>query len=254
MKIVVCVKSVPDSETKPKPADAGFALANADTKYIVNPYDEFALELALQVKEKNDGSTVHVVSLCPADRDPTAEIRKGALAIGCDDATILKDASGSRDTFGEAKVLADHIKGVGDVDLVLFGKLWIDDDTHAVGQMVATLLDLPCATAIESFEMDGTTATVSRGIEGGSEVIKLALPAVLTTDKGLNQPRYANLKGIMAAKKKPVNTADAAEVAATVTTNKLETPPARPDGKIVGDGADAVPELVKLLRDEAKVL
>lgn len=250
MKIFACLKIVPDSSQKPKPNAAGTGLDEADLKFVVNPYDEFAVEQAVLIKEAVAGTTVTLV--CMTEKDAQKEIR-ALLATGADDAVVLKETTPGRDALGAAKALAAYFKSQS-FDIIFFGKQGIDNDQHATGQMVATLLDVPCVTAIDSWNLDGQTATVSRAIEGGKEEVQVKLPAVFTTDKGLNKPRLAKLKDIMAAKKKPIADAAAEAIAPVVTQVKLETPPARSAGKILGEGPDAVPALVKALRDEAKVL
>ncbi|MGH7671782.1 MAG: electron transfer flavoprotein subunit beta/FixA family protein, partial [Gemmatimonadales bacterium] len=144
----------------------------------------------------------------------------------------------------------------GGWDLILFGKMAIDDYNHQVGPMVAELLGLPCVTAVAHLEIDGTTGIAEREIEGGIEVVEFPLPAVLTADKGLNEPRYPALKGIMAAKKKAleVKPVQLAMAGGGIEVLALTPPPERKEGKIVGEGPDAIPELVRLLREEAKVL
>ncbi|MGE0432677.1 MAG: electron transfer flavoprotein subunit beta/FixA family protein, partial [Planctomycetota bacterium] len=192
MKIIVCTKVVPDSETRPKPDAAGTGLDTSDVKWIVNPYDEYAIEQAVQLKEA--GKAEHLLLLCLSATDVQKELRT-ALARGADAARILR-VPADADNFAAAKALADDLKGQ-DFGLLFFGKEAIDDQQSAIGPMVATLLDLPCVTAIDQFALEGDTATVRRGIEGGAETVKVTLPAVFTTDKGLNEPRFTNLKGIM---------------------------------------------------------
>jgi electron transfer flavoprotein beta subunit len=140
------------------------------------------------------------------------------------------------------------------LDLILFGKLAIDDYNHQVGPMVAELLNLPCVTAVSRLELGAGSGVAEREIEGGVEVCEFPLPAVLTVDKGLNEPRYPSLKGIMAAKRKPLEVRPVACASSGVELLELALPPARQPGRIVGEGPGAVPELVRLLREEAKVL
>ena len=249
MKMIVCTRVVPDSETRPKPDAAGKSLDTSDVKWVVNPYDEYAIEQAVQLKEA--GKAEHLLLVCLATSDVQKELRT-ALARGADAAQVLK-VPAEVDSFAAAKALADHLKGQ-DFQLLFFGKEAIDDQQGAIGPMVATLLDLPCVTAIDQFALDGDTATVRRGIEGGAETIKVQLPAVFTADKGLNEPRFTNLKGIMAAKKKPLEDIATTPADSTVAPAKFELPAPRKEGRIIGEGAGAVDELVKLLRDEAKVI
>jgi electron transfer flavoprotein beta subunit len=174
--------------------------------------------------------------------------------MGVDKGALLQVEGGGTDPLAVARALAAELKG-GGYDLILFGKMAIDDYHQAVGPMTAELLDLPCVTAVAKLEIAGTAGTAEREIEGGVEVVTFPLPAVLTTDKGLNEPRYPALKGIMAAKKKPLDV----KPVQLASSGGLEVlgmmlPPERKEGKIVGEGAAAVPELVRLLREEAKVL
>ena len=248
MKMFVCLKVVPDSETRPKPDGDGRQLDTGDVKWVVNPYDDYAIEQAVQLKEA-DGGELQLVVL--ADRDVTKAVHS-ALARGADSAHTLK-VSGDQDSLSIAKALAAYLK-TQEYDAVFFGKEAIDDQQGAVGPMVATLLDVPCVTAIDGFTKDGTTVTATRGIEGAVETVKVNLPAVFTTDKGLNEPRFANLKGIMKAKKMPQDTVDTSTDAASAVPSGFALPEARKEGRIVGEGADAVDDLLKALRDEAKVL
>ncbi len=250
MKIAVCIKRVPDTETRIRIGGDGASIDEGGVKFIVNPYDEFAIEEALQRREKAGGGEVVVIALGP---DAAQETIRGALAMGADRGVLLKADRIPADALAVAKALAAELKD-GDWDLVLFGKMAVDDYNHGVGPMVAELLGLPCVTAISKLELEGTKGVAEREIESGVEVVELSLPAVLTAEKGLNTPRYPALKGIMAAKKKPIETRPAALGEARVTVTTLGPPPDRKAGRIVGEGPDAVPELVRLLRTEAKVL
>lgn len=250
MKVAVCIKRVPDTETRIRIAADGVSADEAGVKFILNPYDEFAVEEALQRKEKAGAGEVVVIALGP---DAAQETMRTALAMGADRGVLLKADAVPADVLLVAKALAAELEG-GGYDLVLFGKIAADDYNQAVGPMTAELLDLPCVTAVSKLELEGGKGVAHREIEGGVEVVEFALPAVLTADKGLNTPRYPALKGIMAAKKKPVEVKPVAFAAPRLRVAALEMPPARKEGRIVGEGPDAVPELVRLLREEAKVL
>jgi electron transfer flavoprotein beta subunit len=175
--------------------------------------------------------------------------------MGADRGVLLQAAGLLPDGLDTAKALAAELKA-GGFDLILFGKMAIDDYNHQVGPMVAELLDLPCVTTVAHLEIAGPAGTAEREIEGGVEVVEFPLPAVLTTDKGLNEPRYPALKGIMAAKKKPLEVKPIAPGPGpgALEVLSLSLPPERQAGKIVGEGSAAVPGLVRLLREEAKVL
>jgi electron transfer flavoprotein beta subunit len=250
MKIAVCIKRVPDSETRVKIGADGKSLDEAGVKFILNPYDEFAVEEGLRRKEKAGTGEVAVFCLGPAAAQETI---RTALAMGADRGVLLQTDTVPADGFVTAQALAAALKP-GAWDLILFGKMAIDDYNQQVGPMVAELLGLPCVTAVAHLEIDGAKGIAEREIEGGVEVVLFPLPAVITADKGLNEPRYPALKGIMAAKKKPLEVKPVQLAAGGVEVVALMPPPERQAGKIVGEGAAAVPELVRLLREEAKVL
>ena len=250
MKIAVCIKRVPDSETRVKIASNGKSLDEAGVKFVLNPYDEFAVEEALQRKEKAGTGEVAVFCLGPAAAQETI---RTALAMGADRGVLLQTDAVPADGFVTAQALAAELK-LGSWDLILFGKMAIDDYNQQVGPMVAELLGLPCVTTVAHLEIDGAKGVAEREIEGGIEVVEFPLPAVLTADKGLNEPRYPALKGIMAAKKKPLEVKPVQLGAGGIDVVALTPPPERKEGKIVGEGPGAVPELVRLLREEAKVL
>src|SRR6059036_3387066 len=251
MKIAVCIKRVPDSETRVKIAPDGMSLDEAGVKFILNPYDEFAVEEALRRKEKAGAGEVVIVCLGPAAAQETI---RSALAMGADRGVLLQTDRIPADGLETAKALAAELKD-GGWDLILFGKMAIDDYNHQVGPMVAELLGLPCVTCVAHLDLAAGKGTAEREIEGGLEVVEFPLPAVLTADKGLNEPRYPALKGIMAAKKKPLDVKPATLGAGgrPLEILALTPPPDRKKGKIVGEGPAAVPELVRLLREAAKV-
>jgi electron transfer flavoprotein beta subunit len=250
VKIAVCIKRVPDTETRIRIAADGVSVDESGVKFILNPYDEFAVEEALQRKEQGGRGEVVVVALGP---EAAQETIRSALAMGADRGVLLKAEAVPADSLAVAQALAAELKD-GGWDLILFGKVAADDTAQAVGPMTAELLGLPCVTAVAKLEIDGGKGTARREIEGGVEVVTFVLPAALTCDKGLNTPRYPALKGIMAAKKKPIEVKPVTFAAPRLRVAALEFPPARKEGRIVGAGADAVPELVRLLREEAKVL
>ena len=249
MKIAVCVKRVPDTETRVRIGADGKAIDESGVKFVLNPYDEFAVEEALRLKEAHGGDVV-VISL---GGDAAQETIRTALAMGADRGMLLKTDVRSIDPLPAARVLAGALRD-GGFDLVLCGKLAIDDYSHAVGTMLGELLDLPSVSAVVSLEIADGKGTAEREIEGGVEVVEFPLPAVLTTDKGLNEPRYPALKGIMMAKKKPLEVKDVSPEAGGLDLVELALPPERQDGRIVGEGPDAVPALIEALQTEAKVL
>lgn len=249
MKIAVCLKRVPDTTTKIVIGGDGKSIDEAGIKFVPNPFDEYAVEEALALKEKAGAGETVVYSL---GGDSSQETIRTALAMGIDRGVLLK-SEGSADGLVVARALADAMEGEG-FDLILFGKLAVDDYNHQVGPMTAELLGLPCVTTVVHLEVADGVITAEREIEGGVEVSTCRLPAVLTCDKGLNEPRLPKLKGIMAAKKKPLDVKPVELAAASIEVLGLELPPPRSEGRIVGEGPDAVPELIRLLRNEAKVL
>ncbi|MCK6438987.1 MAG: electron transfer flavoprotein subunit beta/FixA family protein [Planctomycetes bacterium] len=247
MKIVVLVKRVPDTETKVKVA--GKSLDPAGVNYILNPYDEFAIEEAILLKEKHGGETI-VMSV--GNKDCTKEIRT-ALAMGVDAGVLLEAETNFCDAWSLAGAIAKKLADMKP-DLVLLGKQAVDDDNTALGQYLAEKLGLPCVTVAVALEINGTKATAERQIEGGREKVEFSLPAVVTCQKGLNTPRYASMKGIMMAKKKTVEEVAVKLDAPKTRIASMELPPPRPEGRIVGEGPDAVPALITALRSEAKVI
>jgi electron transfer flavoprotein beta subunit len=250
VKIAVCIKRVPDMETRFKIAADGTSVDQAGLKFDMSDFDGYAVEVALRLKEKEGQGDVTVISLGPAVVQET--LRK-ALSMGADRAIQLEAESVPFDGLAIAKALAAELKD-GGFDLILFGRMAIDSSNQSVGPMTAVLLDLPCVTAASSLEIEGGRATARRELEGGAEIFEFPLPAVISIDEGIARPRLPSLKGIMGAKKKPleVKAAQLGDVHLTVT--KMELPPERTGGRIIGEGPDAVAELVRLLRTEAKVL
>jgi electron transfer flavoprotein beta subunit len=248
LNTIVCIKRVPDSATRVRVGSNGTGLDPAGVKFVLNPYDEHALEEAFQLRERGHG-TVTAIALGPPE---AAETLRTALAMGADEAVLIR-SEGSHDGLAVARALADEVRD-RDYDLVLFGKQAIDDDNMQVPQMVAELLELPCVTVVVDLEVEGRNAVVTREVEGGHEMVEFELPGVIAAQKGLNEPRYPSLKGIMAAKKKPLEEKEVSLKPAKLELVSLEEPPQPSVGQIVGEGPDAVTELVRLLREEAKVL
>ncbi len=248
MKSIVCIKRVPDTEARIRIAGDGSSIDPSGVKFVLNPYDEFAVEAALKHREAAGQGDVTVISVGDA---ASAETLRGALAMGADAAVLVK-ADRSAEGLAAAKALAAEIQG-REYDLLLFGMKAIDDDLQAVGPMTAELLGIPVATAVTEFSVENGKVTAQREIEGGAEVVELRMPCALSITKGAYEPRYPNLKGIMAAKKKPLEEKPAT-VEAQASSGALSYPPERQAGRIVGEGPDAVPELLRLLRTEAKVI
>ncbi len=250
MKIAVCVSHVPDTATRIKIAADRKSIDPAGVTYILNPYDEFAIEEALKIKEKLGSDTlVYAISV---GNDANKETIRKALAMGVDEGILLKDDS-PRDSFGIAKALSEEIKSLG-CEIVLLGKQSVDFDNSITGQVTAELLNYNCIPVVVDLKLEGNKVIAEREIEGGREIVEGELPIVITAQKGLNEPRYASLKGIMAAKKKNIIEKPAADYNMLTETIDMSLPASKQAGRILGTDSSAVPELVKLLREEAKVI
>jgi len=262
MNILVFVKQVPDTETRIQLQDG--VVDTSAVKWVANPYDEFAIEEALRIKERLGQGKVTVVSLGP---DRVKEAIKYALSLGADEGIHVKgDGVALWDPLAVATVLAGAAKKAG-FDLILTGKQGVDHDWSQAGIILAELLDLPHVSVVVSLEVhpESKSGKAKREVEGGAEVVEFTLPAVITAQKGLNEPRYASLKGIMAVKKKVipewtladlgVDPGAVAESAASIRFVEFSLPPPRGKGRILeGEPADTARELVRILREEAKVL
>ena len=242
MKIAVCLRRVPDTTTKIVIGADGKSINEAGVKFVPNPYDEYAVEAAIALKDTAGAGETVVVGF---GGDSVQETLRTALAMGIDRAVHLQGAPAA-DGFANARVLAGALRD-GGYDLILFGKIAVDDYGQQTGPMVAELLGIPCATAITSLTIADGKAAVTREVEGGVEMAECALPAAFSCDKGLNNPRLPSLKGIMAAKKKPMDIVPSTAEPGAVQVVSLTLPPERAAGKIVGEGAAAVPALVALL-------
>ena len=264
MNIIVCLKQVPDTETQIKVAPDGKSIVKDDIKWVMNPYDEFGVEEALSIKEKFGGEVL-VVGLGP--KRVTESIRT-ALAMGADKGILINDpALEGSDALGTAKALAAVIKNL-EFDLIFAGQRGVDDDMGLVGATLADFLDIPQLSIIVKVEVseDGKSVKVHRPVEGQIMVIESSLPVLITAQKGLNEPRYATLPGIMKAKKKPLeektledlglNPSEFGEGARKLKIMEITPPPQREAGKIV-DGEtpeEKAAELTRLLHEEAKVI
>lgn len=250
MKIAVCVKRVPDTGSQIRVAAAGDAVESEGVKHVMSPYDEFALEAALQLAEAaGENGEVALLAYGP----PAAqEVLRSGLALGAHRAVLLLGEP-SMDGWATAQVLAAELRH-WDADLVLFGVKAVDSDQQQVGPMAAELLGRPCATAVASIDVADGVATCRRVVEGGHWVVELTLPAVATITKGKYEPRYASLRGIMAAKRKPLEQKAAEAPEPGFEIESLAHPPDRPPGRILGEGPGAAEELVRLLRHEDKAI
>ncbi|MCM0604728.1 MAG: electron transfer flavoprotein subunit beta/FixA family protein [Xanthomonadaceae bacterium] len=257
MNIYVCIKQVPDTETKIKLSPDSTGIDTTGIKWIVSPYDEFAIEEALRLKEKNAGSLVTVIAAGPAR---VVEALRTALAMGADNAIHVEIAE-TADNFFTAKSLAAALKKEAKVDIVYFGKEAIDDGAGQTAQLTAALMDLPCVTVALNVEYSADKIKAKREVEGGAfEMIEATLPVVIAAQKGMNEPRYASLPNIMKAKKKEVKAYKESDLGVSSADQKIKLknfqlpPPKQPGKKVEGDAATAAKALVQLLHTEAKVI
>ncbi len=252
MNFVVCCKRVPVTTAPIRVGADGKSINWEGVEAIISPYDEIALECALRMKEK--AAFGEITALC-VDPDGNSKITEKALVLGADKAVLLKGGT-NFDGYAIAQIIAAQLKTMT-FDIAFFGKQATDDDGCSVPSMVAHLLGLPRVNVCVGLEIDGNVAKCRRQVEGGEELVEIPLPCVISAQKGLNgvqEARLPSIKGIMSAKKKPTDQKPAGAFEQTVEILKMEPPPERPAGRIVGQGKDAVKELVRLLREEAKVL
>lgn len=258
MKIFVCLKQVPDTETKIKILPDQSGIDPAGIKWVMNPYDEHAVEEAIKFKEKNPGAQVWAITSGPKAR--AVESLRTALAMGADEAIVINSPE-NLDAYSTAKALASVMTSEGVGHLVFTGKLSIDNNQSSVPQMVAEFLSIPHTSVVSKFESASENTTVERDVEGGAkEVVQMINPSLVAANKGLNMPRYASLPGIMKAKKKVIKEFEFASLGIAATEQKVKytgfsLPPEKPAVKLLaGDAASQVSQLISCLRDEAKVL
>ena len=260
MKIAVCVKSVPDTETNISVAEDKSNIDLNGVRFITSPYDEFAIEEALKLKEKNGGETT-VFSIGGSE---VTDVLRDSLARGIDKAVHINDPDFEwLDPLSTGEVLAAAIKD-GGFDMIIMGQQAAGTDNSQVPAIVAELLDLPQATMVVKLEVEGETFKAEREIEGAHEIVEGSLPCVISAQKGLNEPRYPSIKGVMAARRKPIDSKDAEALGLKgkvggdnrkVILKEMRMPPHRDEGKVLeGDAAAQAKQLVELLRQEAKVL
>jgi electron transfer flavoprotein beta subunit len=250
LKIAVCIKRTPDSESRFRIGSSGTAIDEAGLKFDIDDFASYAVEVALQLNEKQGPGETVVYAVGP---DSVQETLRKAMSMGADRAVQLKTDAVSYDGLAIAKALAAELKS-GGFDLVLFGKHAFDTSGGVVGTATAQLLGIACVTAASKLDIANGRGTARRELEGVGEIVEFALPAAITIDEGIARPRYPSLKNIMAAKKKPLETKPAQVGPSRVRVKSMELPPDRPPGRIIGEGVAAVPELVRLLHTEAKVL
>ena len=262
MDVVVLVKQVPDTESLIMIEKDGVSIKTDDIKWVMNPYDELAVEAALQIREAK-GGTVTILSLGP---EKTVETIRTALAMGADKGIHISDpAANGSDALSKGKILATALK-TGPYDLIIGGMRAVDEDNYQVGSAVAEYLDIPQISQVTKVVVEDHTIKCHRAIEGGTVVIEAALPALFTTQRGLNEPRYASLPGIMKAKKKPIDTLSLADLGIDpetvgpagrkVKVAALNFPPERKTVKMInGESAgEMAVKLVKILHEDVKVI
>lgn len=247
MKILVCISKTPDTTAKIAFTDNNTKFAQDGVQWIINPYDEwYSLVRAIELKEKDPSTIIHLVTVSAADSDPI--IRK-ALALGGDEA--IRVNADSHDSFYIASQIAEVAKQ-GAYDIVFMGKETIDYNGSSIGGMVAELLDRPYVSLATKFDLNGTIATINREIEGGEETCEVSLPVVVSTQKGMAEPRIPNMKGIMGARTKPLKVQEPIAVEALTQIASFELPLAKAGVKMIS--ADTPEELVRLLHEEAKLI
>jgi len=250
MNILVCVSHVPDTTTRVNVGSDAKSIDPAGVKFILNPYDEFAVEEALRLRDKHKGE-VTAISVGP---DNAKEAIRQALAMGADKGILVK--ADKKDSFQVAEMLAAAIKPLN-ADLILLGKQSIDFDGMEIAPMLSELLHLPAATVVVALTIDGSKATAEKEIEGGRETIELDMPCIIAAQKGLNDPRYPSLPNIMKAKQKPIAEIAGAPSAARTEITQMTKPDKKRANKIVkvdGNASGAAQELARLLHEEAKVI
>jgi electron transfer flavoprotein beta subunit len=232
---------------KISPSGKSVDLSNAD--FVINPYEEYALEEGVQLKERYGGE-VTVLTLGP---EKSTQVILKALALGGDRGILLRSEDFPDEPSAVARAIANELKQM-EFDLLLFGKKGVDDDNQQVGPMVAEILGIPCLTQVVKLELTDRKVIAHREVEGGSIIVETTLPAAVTSEKDLAAPRYASLRELVAAKRKPIIVKEPLSFPPMLETLDAQYPPPRSQGRIIGKGVEAVPELVKLLHEEAKVI
>jgi electron transfer flavoprotein beta subunit len=250
VKIAVCIKRTPDSESRFRIAASSTSIDETGLKFDIDDFASYAVEVALQINEKQGPGETVALAVGP---DVVQETLRKAMSMGIDRAVQLKTDVMPYDGLAVAKALAAELK-TGGYDLILFGKHAFDTSAGIVGTATAELLGVSCVTAATKLDIAAGRGTARRELEGVAEIVEFPLPAVVTIDEGFARPRYPSLKGIMSAKKKPLESKPAQLGDVRVKVKSMALPPDRPPGRIIGDGVAAVPELVRLLQTEAKVL
>ncbi len=247
MNILVCVSRVPDTAARINVGDDGKSIKDAGVKFIVNPYDEYALETAIQLKESKS-ATVTAITVGSAD---ASDVLRTALAMGADNAVLVKAAN------FDASIVAENIAAVAkeiNADLVILGRQSIDFDSLQMPSLVGAMLDRPSVSVVSKLNIDGNKVTCESDIEGGKETIETSLPCVISTQKGIYEPRYPKLPDIMKAKKKEITEKESVSSDLKVEILSMDIPQSSRIGKIVGDSESEIQSIVDALHTEAKVI
>ena len=247
MNIAVCIKQVPDTETKVKISDDKKSIDESDINFILNPYDEFGVEEALKL---TDPENVTIISLGP---DRVTSAIRSALAMGAKNAIHIKSDSTPSDPSVTADALATVLKE-GNYDLIFTGKQAIDDDHAQMASLLAEKMNIPAVNVVVKLNVEDGKIRAEREIDGAHEIVECSTPCIISVQRGLNEPRYASLKGIMGAKKVTIEERNIAFSDSQLEIIEYNYPAEKAAGKIVGESADAVPELLRLLNEEAKVI
>jgi electron transfer flavoprotein beta subunit len=248
MNILVCISQVPDTATKIVVGADGKSINPQGVKFILNPYDEFAIEEGLRLREAHGGT----VTTLTVGGDSAKEILRTALAMGSDNAVLVKDDVRA-DSFVVASSIADAARELSP-DVIIFGRQSIDFDSFQIPSMVAEMLDLPNVSMVSKLSIDGSNVSCERDIEGGKEIVSVSLPCVLSAQKGLNDPRYPKLPDIMKAKQKPITERAAVAAAPQVEVLGMVLPSQNRLGVVVGDSDADLQEIVRRLHEEAKMI
>ncbi|MEI6089667.1 MAG: electron transfer flavoprotein subunit beta/FixA family protein [bacterium] len=248
MNILVCLSRVPDTATKIIIGTDRKSIDETGVKYIINPYDEFAIESALQLVEINGGSVTAVT----VGGENAQDVLRTALAMGVENAVIIK-ADKYVDSFFVAENLAKYAKTMNP-DLIFLGRQSVDFDSFQMASTLSELLGIPSVSVVSKFEINGNTVTCSRDIEGGKEILEASMPCIISAQKGLNSPRYPKLPDIMKAKKKPIDIIENFGGSNRVDLVDMQLPQKERQGIILSDSDADIDEFIRLLREQAKVI
>ena len=248
MNILVCISQVPDTTAKIQVSGDGKSIEKTGIKFILNPYDEFAIEEGLRLRERFGGTVIALT----VGSETSKEILRTALAMGVDKAGIVK-TDDILDSYNVAENIAGYAKSISP-DLVIFGRQSIDFDSSGRAPMVAEMLDLPSISVVSSWNIENNVITAERDIEGGKEVLTCSIPCVISAQKGLNDPRYPKLPDIMKAKSKPIEEIASCHGSALVSLTSMVLPSSKRVGMIVGDSEAEIASVVTALHEQAKVI